>query len=47
MGWRLGLLSLNLVIIEKEAIYKRLLEEKINEKIGPCILITGILKSIS
>jgi len=29
------------LIIEKEAIYKRLLEEKINEKIGPCILITG------
>ena len=29
------------LIIEKEAIYKRLMEEKLCEKLGPCIIITG------
>ena len=30
-----------ILIVEKEAIYKRLMDEKINEKIGPCIILTG------
>ena len=29
------------LIVEKEAIYKRLMEEKLNEKLGPCIILTG------
>jgi len=30
-----------ILIIEKEAIYQRLMEAKISEKLGPCILTTG------
>ena len=29
------------LIVEKEAIYKRLMEEKLCEKLGPCIILTG------
>lgn len=30
-----------ILIVEKEAIYKRLMEEKLCEKLGPCIMLTG------
>lgn len=30
-----------ILVIEKEATYQRLVEYKLNEKLGPCILITG------